>query len=83
MIITVIIRVFAPQVIPIAIFWILTIWSPKVSAIIVSGLIISWVEIKKLLGGFLRWKVRINGMSLVFFLSYLHQKNLSDNKYWL
>lgn len=68
MIISVIIRVFAPQVIPIALFWILTIWSPTFSAIIVSGLIGGWAEIKKLFGGFLRWKVGIKWYIAGFFL---------------
>ena len=36
---------------------IIMIWSPTISAIIISGLIGGWKELKKLLGGFLKWKV--------------------------
>ncbi|MFX0002424.1 MAG: CPBP family intramembrane glutamic endopeptidase [Promethearchaeota archaeon] len=59
MIIAVIIRVTLPLIMPDPILWILTAWSPTISAIIVSGFIGGWSEIKKLLGGFLKWKVSI------------------------
>ncbi|TKJ22139.1 MAG: hypothetical protein CEE43_07940 [Promethearchaeota archaeon Loki_b32] len=59
MIISVIIRILIPIAMPTALFWILTIFSPTISAIFVSGVIGGWTEIKKLLCGFLRWKVGI------------------------
>jgi len=59
MIIPVIIRVLNPILMPIIPFTIITIWSPTISAIIVSGFIGGWTEIKKLLKGYIRWKVGI------------------------
>jgi len=68
MIIPVIIKIIFPQFIPMILFWILTVWSPTFSAIIVSGIIGGWLEIKKLLRGFLRWKVGIKWYLASFFL---------------
>jgi len=56
-IISVILRLYANM--HFALYWILSAWSPTISAIIISGIIGGWSEIKKLLSGFLRWKVSI------------------------
>lgn len=39
------------------IFFYISIWSPTISAIIIAGIIGGWSEIKRLLSGFLKWKV--------------------------
>jgi len=59
MIIPVIIRIYFPIAMPIILFTIVTIWSPTISAIIVSAFIGGWKEIKKLLKGYIRWRVAI------------------------
>ena len=59
MIIPVILRVYFPIIMPLVPFIIITIWSPTISAIIVSAFIGGWLEIKKLLKGYIRWKVGI------------------------
>ncbi|MFX1420475.1 MAG: CPBP family intramembrane glutamic endopeptidase [Promethearchaeota archaeon] len=59
MILAVITRLLIPIIMPDPMLWILTAWSPTISAIIVSGLIGGWSEIKKLLKGFLIWKIGI------------------------
>jgi membrane protease YdiL (CAAX protease family) len=66
MIIPVIIKLFG--LIPEIIFWTLTIWSPTISAIIVSSFIGGWDEIKKLLRGFLKWKVGLKWYLAAFAL---------------
>ncbi|NVM44232.1 MAG: CPBP family intramembrane metalloprotease [Candidatus Lokiarchaeota archaeon] len=38
-------------------FFYISFWSPTISAIIVAGIIGGWAEIKKLLSGFLKWRV--------------------------
>ena len=65
MIIPVIIYSFG--VIP-EILLIIMIWSPTISAIIMSGVIGGWEEIKKLLKGFLKWKVGIKWYFAAFLL---------------
>ncbi len=46
----------------------LGVFSPTISAIIVSGLIGGWTEIKKLLKGYLKWKVNYKWYLAGFFL---------------
>ncbi|MBY9016115.1 MAG: CPBP family intramembrane metalloprotease [Candidatus Lokiarchaeota archaeon] len=38
-------------------FFYISIWSPTISAIIIAGITGGWSEIKRLLSGFLKWKV--------------------------
>ncbi|GAF91646.1 unnamed protein product, partial [marine sediment metagenome] len=47
---------------------ILGVFSPTISAIIVSGLIGGWTEIKKLFKGYLKWKVNYKWYLAGFFL---------------
>jgi len=68
-----VITIIATLVILIAssLFWpmmILGVFSPTISAIIVSGLIGGWTEIKKLFKGYLKWKVNYKWYLAGFFL---------------
>lgn len=57
MITGVLIRLITPILMPELLFWFITYWSPTISAILVSGFIGGWEEIKRLLSGFLKWRV--------------------------
>ena len=56
-IISVVIIYFGTNVSIDFIFFYISIWSPTISAMIIAGFIGGWPEIKKLLSGFLKWKV--------------------------
>ncbi len=56
-IISVIIMYFGTVVSIDILFFYISFWSPTISAIIIAGIIGGWAEIKKLLSGFLKWRV--------------------------
>jgi len=68
MILSVIIIYFGTIVSVAIIFFYISIWSPTISAIILAGLIGGWQDIKKLLSGFLKWKVSVFWYFAGFFL---------------
>jgi len=57
MIISVVIIYFGTIVSMDILFFYISVWSPTISAIIIAGIIGGWSEIKRLLSGFLKWKV--------------------------
>lgn len=55
--IAVVLKIWFGQTFPEFLYWVLSAWSPTISAIIISGLIGGWGEIKSLLKGLTRWRV--------------------------
>lgn len=68
MIISVLLKLFLGHVFPEFLFWFLSFWSPTLSALIVSGLIGGWTQIKSWLKGFTRWRVGIQWYFAAFFI---------------
>jgi membrane protease YdiL (CAAX protease family) len=68
MIISVLLKLFLEHVFPEFLFWFLSFWSPTLSALIVSGLIGGWTQIKSWLKGFTRWRVGIQWYFAAFFI---------------
>lgn len=54
---SVVFKLLLKQAFPEIFYWILSAWSPTISAIVISGLIGGWKEIKSLLKGFTKWRV--------------------------
>ena len=67
-IISVIIMYFGTVVSIDILFFYISFWSPTISAIIIAGIIGGWAEIKKLLSGFLKWRVGVFWYFAGFFL---------------
>jgi len=64
----VILKLTLKQKFPKILYWILSAWSPTISAILISGLIGGWNQIKSLLKGFLKWRVGIKWYLAAFFI---------------
>jgi len=68
MIISVLLKLLVGPLFPEFFFWILSFWSPTLSALIVSGLIGGWTQIKIWLKGFTKWRVGILWYLAAFFI---------------
>ncbi len=65
---SVILKLIFKQAFPEILYWILSAWSPTISAIFISGLSGGWNQIKSLLKGFLKWRVGIKWYLAAFFI---------------
>lgn len=68
MIVGVLFRLILGPIFPEFLYWIISFWSPTISALIISGLSGGWIQIKSLLKGFTRWRVGIFWYFASFFI---------------
>jgi membrane protease YdiL (CAAX protease family) len=68
MTIAVVLKVLLGFYFPEILFWIISVWSPTISAFFLSGLIGGWRQVKSWLKGFTRWRVGIQWYFAAFFI---------------